>query len=111
MIFSHRMVYLQRLTHANTHQETSDEELWPTLRQSATNRRDNAEDRSDEDSTTTAEVEVHGIREPTSNERGTKVRSSIYDSDEPAVADLVWIALVFAMPDSELCRETQVGSI
>ena len=50
--------------HTDTQQQTGDEKLRPGLRKARANDGDEAEDCSEEDGTTTAEVIVQGVREP-----------------------------------------------
>lgn len=62
--------------HAEAEEKTSDKELGPSLSYSAANRGKYAEDRRDEDCTTTAEESVAGVGKPTPNGGTGNVRAS-----------------------------------
>lgn len=55
-------------THANTHEQTADQELRPRLGTGRSNDRPQAEVGSEKDDTSSSEIKVEGIRQPTADE-------------------------------------------
>ena len=71
--------------HANTEEETTDDELRPALREARPKRRKQREDSRDEDGPLAANQVVDRIRDPSRKQRNRNIRARIDESDNPAV--------------------------
>lgn len=69
------------------------------------------EDSGDEDAATAAEVVVDWVREPAADESTSNIRSSVDQTHEPLVANLIWIAFGLSLSNAEFDGEGQVGSV
>lgn len=67
-------------THANTHEQTADQELRPGLGAGRSNDRPQTEVGSEKDDTSSSKIEVEGIRQPTADKTVTSRVSIIQDT-------------------------------
>ena len=101
----------ERRTHSNTHQQTSNEELFPCLSACAGDRGNNDKNRGDEDCSSSTKVIVARVGDPAAEERRTKVWTGVDDSNEPAVTQMMGSVRIAAVANAEFLREAQVGSV
>lgn len=94
-----------------SHKNAGDKELLPGLSESSTNWRKHTEDGRDEDSSTTAEVVVARITDPTTDERTSNIWASIDKPNKQVVCPTIWRSLCISLAYSELDREGQICSI
>jgi hypothetical protein len=92
--------------HPDTHKDPSCERFLPSLGHGPADWSQDTEDSRDEDSTTTAEEMVDGVRKPATNKRRSNIGRCIDNTNKPVIAIIVWSSRVYgASTNPELIWE------
>lgn len=93
------------------HENTSDEQLLPSLTERSADGSEHTEDSGDEDCSTAAEVVVARVTDPAADQRAPDVWASVDEANKQVVVPTVGTAFCITFANTKLDREGQICSI